>query len=273
MAAMDPDNVERTAATGCLASVIPNRVSYFFGMHGPSIHVDTACSSGLSAFDMACKVIGSGDAEAVSPHHGPFQASKCFWVNANLPRKQALVTAANLILEPGMYQMFRNLQMLSPDNTCKAFDHKANGFGRGEGVLAFVLKPVSKALQDGDVIRAVVRSVASNQDGHTPALSQPSSAAHEMLIRHVYKRAGLDMHKTRYVEAHGTGTAVGDPIEMRAIGNAFREERSAEEPLYVYVHAPFNRPSYMQLTQRSPSVALSSQVSGILRVLVGLRGS
>ena len=69
MAAMDPDNVERTAATGCLASVIPNRVSYFFGMHGPSIHVDTACSSGLSAFDMACKVLGSGDAEAVSQYH------------------------------------------------------------------------------------------------------------------------------------------------------------------------------------------------------------
>lgn len=66
MAAMDPDNVERTAATGCLASVIPNRVSYFFGMHGPSIHVDTACSSALSAFDMACKVLNSGDAEAVS---------------------------------------------------------------------------------------------------------------------------------------------------------------------------------------------------------------
>jgi len=66
MAAMDPDNVERMAATGTLASVIPNRVSYFFGLHGPSIHVDTACSSALSAFDMACKVLKSGDAEAVS---------------------------------------------------------------------------------------------------------------------------------------------------------------------------------------------------------------
>lgn len=148
---------------------------------------------------------------------------------------KALVTAANLILEPGMYQMFRNLQMLSPDNTCKAFDHKANGFGRGEGVLGFLLKPVSKALQDGDVIRAVVRAVSSNQDGHTPALSQPNPVAQEELIRHVYGRAGLALDKTRYVEAHGTGTPVGDPIEMRAIGGAFRETRSVKEPLYVYV--------------------------------------
>ena len=146
---------------------------------------------------------------------------------------KALVTAANLILEPGMYQMFRNLQMLSPDNTCKAFDHRANGFGRGEGVLAFVLKPVSKALKDGDVIRSVVRGVASNQDGRTPALSQPSSEAHEQLIRHVYSQAGLGLAKTRYVEAHGTGTQVGDPIEMRAIGSAFRQERSTKDPLFV----------------------------------------
>jgi len=148
--------------------------------------------------------------------------------------RQALVTAANLILEPGMFQMFRNLQMLSPDSTCKAFDHKANGFGRGEGVLAFVLKPVSAAVRDGDVIRAVVRGAASNQDARTPALSQPNPVAQERLIRHVYAQAGLELGQTRYVEAHGTGTAVGDPIEMRAIGGAFREGRGrAGEPLYV----------------------------------------
>ena len=76
MASMDPDNVERTAATGCLASVIPNRVSYFFGMHGPSMHVDTACSSGLSAFDMACKVLYSGDAEAVSICSNPAEVDE-----------------------------------------------------------------------------------------------------------------------------------------------------------------------------------------------------
>ncbi|PGH18371.1 hypothetical protein AJ79_00437 [Helicocarpus griseus UAMH5409] len=209
MAAMDPDNYDRTSATGCMASIIPNRVSYLFGMQGPSMHVDTACSSGLSAFDLACKLIASGDADA------------------------ALVTGANLILEPGVYRMLRNLQMLSPDSTCKSFDRKANGFARGEGVLGFVLKPISTALKDGDVIRAVVRAVASNQDGHTPSLSQPNPVAQEKLIRYVYAQAGLGMEQTRYVEAHGTGTPVGDPIEMKAIGNAFRDARNEEEPLYV----------------------------------------
>ncbi|KAI1384387.1 ketoacyl-synt-domain-containing protein [Hypoxylon trugodes] len=184
MAAMDPDNYDRTSATGVMASIVPNRVSYFFGMQGPSFHVDTACSSGLSAFDIACKLLGSGDADA------------------------ALVTAANLLLEPGVYQMLRNLQMLSPDSTSKSFDHKANGFARGEGVLSFVLKPVSAALRDGDMIRAVVRAVASNQDGHTPSLSQPNPVAQENLIRFVYAKAGLGMAQTRYVEAHGTGTPV-----------------------------------------------------------------
>ncbi|KAI0470578.1 hypothetical protein GGR56DRAFT_683480 [Xylariaceae sp. FL0804] len=209
MAALDPDNYDRTTATGAMASIIPNRVSYFFGMQGPSFHIDTACSSGLSAFDVACKLIKSGDADA------------------------ALVTASNLLLEPGVYQMLRNMAMLSPDSTCKSFDHRANGFARGEGVLGLVLKPLRRAVESGDMIRAVVRSVASNQDGHTPVLSQPNSAAQEKLIRFTYAQAGLGLDKTRYVEAHGTGTPVGDPIEMKAIGNAFRHERSLEQPLYV----------------------------------------
>lgn len=127
--------------------------------------------------------------------------------------------------------------MLSPDSTSKSFDHKANGFARGEGILAFVLKPLSVAVQDGDMIRAVVRAVASNQDGHTPSISQPNPVAQEKLIRSVYAQAGLGLEHTRYVEAHGTGTPVGDPIEMKAIGSVFRDARSAEEPLYVYVRA------------------------------------
>jgi acyl transferase domain-containing protein len=141
--------------------------------------------------------------------------------------------------------MLRNLQMLSPDSTSKPFDHKANGFARGEGLLAFVLKPLSVAIQDGDMIRAVVRAVASNQDGHTPLLSQPNPVAQEKLIRFVYAQAGLGFEQTRYVEAHGTGTPVGDPIEMKAIGNVFRDSRSEKEPLYVYVCESTPRFSFM----------------------------
>ncbi|KAK3302820.1 polyketide synthase [Chaetomium strumarium] len=210
MTAMDPGNTERTAVTGStVASVIPNRVSWYFDLRGPSIHVNTACSSALSAVDMACKSLQAGD-------------SSC-----------ALVTGANLLLDPGVFHVLSNGGFLSPDGVCHSFDHRANGYARGEGFIALVLKPIAAAVRDGDVIRAVIRAVGSNQDGNTPVLTQPSAQAQEDLIRHVYERAGLPFDQTRYVEAHGTGTRVGDPIEVRAIGRVFGDFRSAEEPMFV----------------------------------------
>ncbi|KAF5254445.1 hypothetical protein FANTH_703 [Fusarium anthophilum] len=210
MTAVDPDNLERTAVTGSTVScIIPNRVSWYFDLRGPSIHVNTACSSSLSAVDMACKALKSGDASC------------------------AVVTGANLLLDPSIFQVLANQGFLSPDGVCYSFDERANGYARGEGVIAVVLKPVQAAIENGDMIRALIRSIGSNQDGHTPILTQPSSQSQEELIRHVYKKAGLSMSDTRYVEAHGTGTPVGDPIEVKAIGRCFQEHRSHSEPLYV----------------------------------------
>ncbi|KAI7762934.1 hypothetical protein LZL87_013425 [Fusarium oxysporum] len=210
MTAVDPDNLERTAVTGSTVScIIPNRVSWYFDLRGPSIHINTACSSSLSAVDMACKALKSGDASC------------------------AVVTGANLLLDPSIFQVLANQGFLSPDGVCYSFDERANGYARGEGVIAVVLKPVQAAIENGDMIRAVIRSIGSNQDGHTPILTQPSSQSQEELIRHVYKQAGLSTSETRYVEAHGTGTPVGDPIEVKAIGRCFREYRSHSEPLYV----------------------------------------
>ncbi|KAK6949611.1 hypothetical protein Daesc_009694 [Daldinia eschscholtzii] len=178
MVGQDPDNVPRMAVTGTFESILPNRVSWYFDLHGPSIHVDSACSSSLLALDLACQALRNGEA---------------------------------------------------------SFDHRANGYARGEGVTALVIKPLSDAVRDGDMIRAVIRSTSSNQDGHTPGLTQPSPQAQEDLIRQVYKKANLPLDVTRYLEAHGTGTPVGDPIEMKAIGKVFRTSRSPEDPLYVYV--------------------------------------
>ncbi|KAJ5102441.1 Acyl transferase/acyl hydrolase/lysophospholipase [Penicillium alfredii] len=210
MTAMDPENVDRTVATGStVPCVIPNRVSWYFDLRGPSIHVNTACSSSMSAIDMACKVLHSGDASC------------------------ALVTASNLCLDPSIFQILTRGGFLSPDGLSYSFDHRANGYARGEGILAFVLKPISGAVQNGDMIRAIIRSTGSNQDGHSPALTQPSPQAQEDLIRHVYRQANLPFHETRYVEAHGTGTPVGDPIEIKAIGRVFRKLRSSKCPLYV----------------------------------------
>ncbi|KAI1392973.1 uncharacterized protein F4822DRAFT_441708 [Hypoxylon trugodes] len=225
MIAQDPDNVPRMAVTGTFASILPNRVSWYFDLHGPSIHVDTACSSSLLALDLACQALRSGEASS------------------------AVVTGSNLILGPTIYQMLSSLNFLSPDSRCYSFDHRANGYARGEGVVALVLEPLWDAVQNGDMIRAVIRSTGSNQDGRTPGLTQPSPQAQEELIRRVYKKADLPFGETRYFEAHGwcpydkyvekktndlgTGTPVGDPMEMKAIGKVFRSSRSAEDPIYV----------------------------------------
>ncbi|KAL4999764.1 hypothetical protein BDV10DRAFT_200455 [Aspergillus recurvatus] len=210
LVAMDPDSIDRFAATGnAVSCMIPNRISWYFDLRGPSIHVNTACSSSLAAIDMACKTLCSGDASC------------------------AIVTGSNLLLDPTVFHMLSNQGFLSPDGVCYSFDHRANGYARGEGIIAVILKSVDSAVRDGDVIRAVIRGVGSNQDGHTSVLTQPSRQSQEDLIRHVYRQAGLSLKDTRYVEAHGTGTPVGDPIEVEAIGRAFSEYRSSESPLYV----------------------------------------
>lgn len=124
------------------------------------------------------------------------------------------------------------LGFLSPDGKCYSFDHRANGYSRGEGVGVVVLKPLRQALQDGNTIRAVIRGSGVNQDGRTPGMTVPSKSAQEKLIRSVYASAGLDLSETDYVEAHGTGTAQGDPIEASAIAAAW-STRVASTPLYV----------------------------------------
>lgn len=108
-----------------------------------------------------------------------------------------------MILSPELTHYLSNLGFLSPDSKCWTFDHRANGYARGEGFTAIVLKPLSAALRDGDMIRSVIRATGSNQDGQTASLTQPSPRAQEELIRHVYQKAGLSFEKTRYVEAHG----------------------------------------------------------------------
>ena len=126
-----------------------------------------------------------------------------------------------------------NLNFLSPDSKCYSFDSRANGYARGEGFAVVVLEKLSRAIRQGHNIRAVIRATASNQDGRTPGITQPSREAQERLIRDTYRRAGLSMEPTRFFEAHGTGTPIGDPREAQAIGNVFRRHRSPEDPLYV----------------------------------------
>ncbi|KAL9581646.1 MAG: hypothetical protein Q9212_003778, partial [Teloschistes hypoglaucus] len=206
----DSQQIPKYSATGSTTSILANRISWFFDLRGPSMLVDTACSSAMIALDLACQGLKSGTSNA------------------------ALVAGANLICSPEMNIALSNMSMLSPDGRCHSFDHRANGYARGDGFGVLVLKTLSQALKDGDSIRALIRSVGTNQDGHTPGgITQPSQELQAQLIRETYHKAGLDMGLTRFFEAHGTGTAIGDPTEARAIGECFRMYRSPAEPLYV----------------------------------------
>ncbi|KAI1817163.1 hypothetical protein GGS20DRAFT_582671 [Poronia punctata] len=209
MAMKDPESIRRLTINGTAVSMLANRVSWYFDLLGPSVHIDTACSGSMIAFHLACQSLRTKEAS------------------------MALVTGANLILGPEGSVSLANGNYLSPDSLCYSFDSRANGYARGEGIVALVIKPVPDAVRDGDMIRAVIRATGSNQNGHTAIITQPSAKAQEMLIREVYKQAGLDFESTRYVEAHGTGTAVGDPTEVTAIGRVFGSARSEDDPLYV----------------------------------------
>ena len=125
------------------------------------------------------------------------------------------------------------MNFLSPDSKCFSFDHRANGYSRGEGSAVVVLKLLHQAVKDGDLIRAVIRATGANQDGRTPGISQPNSNAQEELIRHTYDAAGLNSSTTQFFEAHGTGTTVGDYMEATAIGKMFRGHRDPTVPLRI----------------------------------------
>ncbi|KAE8150832.1 putative polyketide synthase [Aspergillus avenaceus] len=205
----DADDLPTYEATGNGLAMISNRISWFFDLKGPSITFDTACSSSLVALHLACQSIRAGE-------------TKC-----------AMVGGTNLILMPELQTAMASLHFLSPDGKSQAFDHKANGYARGEGAAVIVIKPLADAIKDGNTIRAIIRATGVNQDGKTPGITLPSAQAQEDLIRSTYAAAGLPFDQTGYFEAHGTGTPSGDPLECAAIGATLGVSRPKESPLLV----------------------------------------
>ncbi|OQE20435.1 hypothetical protein PENSTE_c013G03650 [Penicillium steckii] len=195
----DPEDMPKYMATGTARSILSNRVSYFFDWKGPSMSIDTACSSSLVALHEAIQTLRQG----VS--------------------KVSCAAGVNLILGPEMMISESKLHMLSPTGRSRMWDAAADGYARGEGVSAVILKTLSQAIADGDWIHCVVRETGVNSDGRTSGITLPSSVSQTSLIRQTYARAGLDLKKDQcqYFEAHGTGTPAGDPIEARAISEAF----------------------------------------------------
>jgi acyl transferase domain-containing protein/aryl carrier-like protein len=195
--------------TGGSLSIAANRISYCFDLTGPSVAVDTACSSALVAVHLACQSI---------------------WVD-KCPL--ALAGGVNALLMPDWYVGFSRLGMLSPDGRCRAFDARANGFVRGEGAGMVVLKPLTRALAEGDRIYAVIRGTAVNQDGRTAGMTVPSEEAQEALLRLACHNAGVSPARIQFVETHGTGTRVGDPIEASALGRVLGAGRSPEQACLI----------------------------------------
>lgn len=144
------------------------------------------------------------------------------------------MAGCNIILNPDtIMTSLSNLNFLSVDDRCYSFDHRANGYSRGEGFAVVVIKLFSDAIRDKDTIRAVIRATGANQDGKTQGITQPSGSAQQDLIHQTYASSNLDPGVTKFFEAHGTGTAIGDPTEARAISGVFKTHRSPTDPLII----------------------------------------
>ncbi|MBK8254809.1 MAG: SDR family NAD(P)-dependent oxidoreductase [Polyangiaceae bacterium] len=204
-----PNGIDRYTVTGTHHSILANRISYVLGLQGPSMSIDSACSSGLVVTHLATQSLRSGEATL----------AVCGAVNLNLLAESALSVS--------------KFGALSQDGTCYTFDQRANGYVRGEGGGVIILKLLSRAVADGDPIYCVLRGGAVNNDGASNGLTAPNPKAQQAVLRGAYHASGVDPSTVQYVEAHGTGTPLGDPIEANALGAVLGQGRSAENPLVI----------------------------------------
>jgi len=202
-------NIDGYYGTGTSLGAAAGRISYLFGLTGPSLIIDTACSSSLVTTHLACQSL---------------RLKEC-----NL----AIAGGVNLLTNPEVFINFAKARMLSPDGKSKAFDKNADGYGRGEGCGVIILKRLSDAIKDGDKILAQIQGSAVNQDGLSGGLTVPNGPSQEKVMRKALENSGLKPDQITYIEAHGTGTSLGDPIEMGAIGNVYGKNRSWDNLLYV----------------------------------------
>ncbi|KAI1355392.1 polyketide synthase-like protein [Xylaria sp. FL0043] len=202
MQVRDPDDLRRYHATGAGLTMLANRISHTFNLHGPSLTLDTACSSSIYCLHLACSAL---------------KALQC---------DGAVVAASNLIMAPTPHIAAMKAGMLSPTSACHTFDISADGYARGEGVNAIYLKRLSSAIQSGDNVYAVIRGTAINSNGHTPGMVYPSADLQEAVIRKAYKEANLGFSGTDYIECHGTGTEIGDLVELTALAACFSHNRN-----------------------------------------------
>ncbi|GMU10212.1 SDR family NAD(P)-dependent oxidoreductase [Corallococcus caeni] len=227
---------EAQAIWGNDTSILAARIAYFLNLKGPSMAINTACSSSLVSIHLACQSLLAGETE------------------------MALAGGVYVSTMPNFHIYASNAQMLSVDGKCKSFAAGANGFVPGEGVGVVVLKPLEAALRDGDQIHGVIRASAINQDGKTNGITAPSAASQTELEASVYEAAGCDPATITFVEAHGSGTRLGDPIEVKALTDAFR--RWTDKRGYCALGSV--------KTNVGHTIAAAG-IAGVLKVLLSLR--
>lgn len=200
IADVDPQSLS-LSVLGNKAPIIASRISYLLDLKGPSMIVDTACSATLVGLHLACQGIRNGDCEI------------------------AIVGSVKILLMPlstgEAFGIGENVGVESADGLTRTFDEDCNGTGLGEGVAAVIIKPLAKAIEDGDNVYAVIKGSSINQDGKSAGITAPNSRAHEDVIVKAWKDAGVDPETISYIECHGTGTKLGDPIEIEGIQRAF----------------------------------------------------
>ncbi len=195
--------------TGSAGSTMSGRVSYSFGLEGPSMTIDTACSSSLVATHLACNALRENECDL------------------------ALASGVTLMLSPDLHIEFSRLRGMSSDGRCKSFSSTSDGTGWSEGSAVAILKRLSDAQRDGDPIHAIIRGTSVNHAGHSASLTTPSGPAQQRVIRQALANSDLEPQDIDYLEAHGTGTKLGDPIEATSLATVFGQQRKGDEPLWV----------------------------------------
>lgn len=207
----DLPNIEPWMGIGSAPHGVANRISYHLDLMGPSTAVDAACASSLVAVHLGRQAIQTQESDV------------------------AIVGGVNVLLAPALTLMLGKAGALSPEGVCKSFDDDANGYGRGEGGAVIILKRLSRAIADGDNIKAILKGSAVAQDGKTNGIMAPNSKAQELVARQALAQAGVDPLSISYIEAHATATKLGDPTEMAAIAAVYGTAagRSASTPVCI----------------------------------------
>jgi len=205
----DLDRIDAYTASGTSGAMLAGRLAYVLGLHGPALSIDTSCSSSLAAIHLACASLRLGECET------------------------ALAGGVNLILAPGTNVALSRAHMMAADGRCKTFDAAADGYVRGEGCCVIVLKKLSRAIEDGDRILALIRGSAVNHDGRSGGLTAPSGPAQAAVMKSALQMAGIEPGEVGYVETHGTGTSLGDPIEVETLGTLMGKGRAPDNPLLI----------------------------------------